>query len=286
CHEAINAYARELLVEVAEEVRRRGWSVLHGIVDSLWLRPPTGGADPEALAREISGATGLPLGYEGRYRWIVFLPHHEHGFGVPQRYYGAYESGELKVRGLEVRRGDACAFVRGVQQEVLTLLAEAPDADGFRARIPEALERGRAAARRLVGGTVPREELIVTRRASRSPEEYRVFSDGVAAMRQLRAHGIDRGQGEEVGYVITDRRARDWRRKVVAAELIRGDEAYDAEAYVELLARSFETLFRPFGGTVDRILRRWGISPTGPGYRPTERASAQRPGQRRLMAAG
>jgi DNA polymerase elongation subunit (family B) len=43
----------------------------------------------------------IPLSFEGRYRWIVFLPSKVHpGVGVLNRYYGAMENGKIKVRGL------------------------------------------------------------------------------------------------------------------------------------------------------------------------------------------
>jgi len=40
CHEAINAYAREILLAAKERLEAGGWRVLHGIVDSLWVTPP------------------------------------------------------------------------------------------------------------------------------------------------------------------------------------------------------------------------------------------------------
>ena len=41
--EAINAYARDILLTTKEMVNERGWEVVHGIVDSIWL----GAADPD-----------------------------------------------------------------------------------------------------------------------------------------------------------------------------------------------------------------------------------------------
>ncbi len=287
CHEAINAYAREVLVELTRTAREGGWGVVHGIVDSLWLRPPEGG-DPEAFSRRVTERTGLPLGYEGRYRWIVFLPNRENGFGVAQRYYGRYEHGEFKVRGIETRRGDAPAFVQKVQEEALDHLGEAGDAEGFRARIVGALEVGRRHVERLAGGEVPREELLLTHRISQRLEEYRVYSDGVAALRRLKQEGIAREPGEDVSYLIRDQRSRDYRERAVPVELLAGDERYDVGAYVELLARSFETLFLPFGYDVDRILELWGWRTAGKEARPRPRheyRSLERPGQRRLLDA-
>ncbi|DAC26095.1 MAG TPA: hypothetical protein HA330_03435, partial [Candidatus Thalassarchaeaceae archaeon] len=38
CHEAICAWAREILLVAIEESQNEGWNALHAIVDSLWLR--------------------------------------------------------------------------------------------------------------------------------------------------------------------------------------------------------------------------------------------------------
>jgi DNA polymerase elongation subunit (family B) len=282
CHEAINAYAREVLVELTRIAREGGWEVVHGIVDSLWLRPPKGG-DPEAFARRVTERTGLPLGYEGRYRWIVFLPNREHGLGVAQRYYGRYAHGEFKLRGIEMRRGDACTFVQHVQGEALDLLGEAEDAAGFRARIPAALELGQQKAQKLSEGNWPREELLLTHRIAQPLEAYRVYSDGVAALRRLKEAGVVREAGEDLSYLIRDHGARDYRARAVPAELLEGDEPYDVAAYVELLARSFETLFLPFGWDLDRILTLWGWGRAKARDEPKGRyRSLERPGQMRL----
>jgi DNA polymerase-2 len=87
---------------------KRGFTVIHGIVDSL--RPkkdkPTT-QDCSELCGEVSRKTGVPQHFEGHYRWIVFLPSKMHPkIGVLNRYYGVMEDGKVKVRGIEVRRAD------------------------------------------------------------------------------------------------------------------------------------------------------------------------------------
>jgi len=39
CHEAINAFAREILLTVKQRLEAGGWRVVHGIVDSIWVTP-------------------------------------------------------------------------------------------------------------------------------------------------------------------------------------------------------------------------------------------------------
>ncbi len=42
CHEAINAFAREIILDAKETFERNGWRVVHGIVDSVWVTPMDG----------------------------------------------------------------------------------------------------------------------------------------------------------------------------------------------------------------------------------------------------
>ncbi len=276
CHEAINAYARELIASLLPPAERAGYSVLHGIVDSLWLRPTdlARPPDPERFAARMSERFDLPLGYEGRYRWIVFLPAVTHGLGVPNRYYGLYEHGEFKLRGIGGRRHDTPGLVRRFESEVLSLFRAARDADGVRALLPRALARADLIAARLAAGDWPVEELLVSHRVGQAPEAFVTFTDSVAALRQLADAGAPRGAGEVVRFVLLDRESRSFRRRVRVAEMLTGDERYDAGAYLDLLARDAETLLAPLGVDRATLLERWGAdeaSPRGP-YRSPERA--------------
>jgi DNA polymerase elongation subunit (family B) len=269
CHEAINAYARRLLADLVPVAEAAGYRVVHGIVDSLWLRAldPDRPPDPEAFARAMSERYDLPLGYEGRYRWIVFLPATTHGLGVPNRYYGLYEHGDYKLRGIGARRHDTTALARRFEGEVLALFRGARDADGVRALLPRALARADLFAERVARGAWPVDELLITHRVGQAPEAFVTFTDTVAALRQLADAGVRRDAGEIVRYVVLDRASRSFRHRVRAAELVVGDETYDAGAYLELLARSAETLLAPLGVDRDALLERWGAGP------PPERAA-------------
>ncbi|HLY77482.1 MAG TPA: DNA polymerase domain-containing protein [Thermoplasmata archaeon] len=262
CHESINAYARELLAGLLHRAERSGYRVIHGIVDSLWVQPldPAHPPDPEEFAATMSREFDLPLGYEGRYRWIVFLPAVTHGLGVPNRYYGLYSTGEFKLRGIGSRRHDTPVLLRRFEGELLQLFGRARTAEEFRAAVPRALARADAFAARIQDGTWPREELLIARRIVQELGAYVTFSDSVAALRQLAHHGIVRAPGETVRYLVADRTARSWRDRVVVAEALAGDEPYDPVAYLELLARSAETLLAPMGVRREMLLLRWGIS--------------------------
>ncbi len=279
CHEAINAYARELLARLLHRAEREGYHVVHGIVDSLWVRPINlrRPPDPERFAERMSREFDLPLGYEGRYRWIVFLPAVTHGLGVPNRYYGLYESGEFKLRGIGSRRHDTPTVLRRFEGEILELFSRARTASEVRAALPKALARTDAFAARLREGDWPREELLIARRIVQELGAYVTFGDSVAALKQLAHHGIQRAAGETIRYLIADRTARSWRDRVVVAEALRGDETYDPIAYLELLARAAETLLAPLGVRRETLLGRWGVvDPKELGRYHSPQALAQR----------
>ncbi len=261
CHEAINAYARDLLARLVREAEEAGYSVVHGIVDSLWVRPRGGATpDPEVFAERVGRRFDLPLGYEGRYRWIVFLPAVTHGLGVPNRYYGLYEHGEFKLRGIGSRRHDTPTALRRFEGEILDLLKRARDAPGVHRLLPGLLARADLFAERIRNGGWPREELLITHRISQAPESFVTFTDSVAALRQLSAEGVERAPGEYVRYLLVDRSSRSWRQRVRVAEELAGDERYDVGAYLELLARSAETLLAPLGVDRTSLLVRWNVA--------------------------
>ncbi|MEM4729640.1 MAG: DNA polymerase domain-containing protein [Thermoplasmata archaeon] len=254
CHEAINAHGREILLESARIAERRGFEVLHGIVDALWLRGPLD--ERAGLIDEISRASGIPLSEEGVYRWLVFLPSKGSGAGALNRYYGLFESGELKLRGVAARRHDSPSLVRALQAGMLEALAKGEDAAGFMRRIPDALDVVREFARRVLDGGCALEELVLTRRVSRDLEDYVQFNETRAALVALRSAGVSVPPGEAVRYVLVD--GGGGRGEAVPVETLRGTESYHRGDYLRLLLRAAEELLLPFGydaERLDRILR-------------------------------
>lgn len=255
CHEAINAFARELLVQTMAIAEDHGYEVLHGIVDSLWLRPLPGHDPVEKVLDHIATATGLPIDLEGVYKWIVFLPCKTTGVGALNRYYGLFEDGEMKLRGIEVRKHDTPAFVARTQHSMLEVFRRARNAEEFEASIPKAIEVLQEASRELLAGRVPLEDLVITRIVTKPLEEYVVLNYTAAALRQMRDRGFKAEPGEYVRYIITDRRSRDYRRKVRFAAFIHEADTVDRWEYLRLLCRSAETLLAPFGYTEEGLLR-------------------------------
>jgi hypothetical protein len=57
------------------------------------------------LKEAIEKETGFALTFEGIHKWIAFIHSKQNNIlPVPNRYFGVYEDGTLKVRGIEARR--------------------------------------------------------------------------------------------------------------------------------------------------------------------------------------
>ena len=87
--------------KAAEDI---GFEVLHMYVDGLWIKKE-GLNKPEhfqEILEAIKGKTGIPIALDGVYKWIVFLPSKvDFRVPVPNRYFVVFQSGEIKVRGIE-----------------------------------------------------------------------------------------------------------------------------------------------------------------------------------------
>jgi DNA polymerase elongation subunit (family B) len=249
CHESITAYGREILLQTIDLAEEMGFEILHGIVDSLWVK----GKYPHELCRRASEHIGITLEHKGIFKWIVFLPNRSNGTGALNRYYGVMNNGKLKVRGIEMRRSDTPLLIHRMQEEMLSCLAKADDAAGFFRAIPEALKILREYSRKVFEGECKIEDMIFTARISQSLQDYRQSNNNTAAMRQFQKEGITIQPGQSIRYVITDSASKSYMKRVKIAELVDEDTGYDRSKYNEFLLRAAESILLPFGYTKERL---------------------------------
>jgi DNA polymerase I len=230
-HERITAISREILLDSKAIAEEMGFSVLHGIVDCLWVQgPPVG-----ALKRRIEDATGMLLECEA-FDWIVFLPQAD-GSGAYNRYFGRLADGTVRVRGIAARRKDTPPYIVRMQQDLLAVAAEAGNPAGLAAREP----RAAAVYRRYRDGLASADpaDLAITRRISRTTYAQNCLEG--SAVRELRRRGIDTAPGMEIAYVVRD--AARWL----------ADPAWDAGVcdrrfYLGLIERAWEEIAFAFRG--------------------------------------
>jgi DNA polymerase elongation subunit (family B) len=182
--------------------------------------------------------------YDAEQRSTVLGLEPRHGINVRSR---ESESGELKVRGIAVRRKDTPTLVEDLQRDMLGHLAAASDAVSFLERVPSSLEVLDRYVEEVRSGSVSRDRLVMRRSVSRRLEEYVQFNDSVAALRQLHDRGFELQPGQSVEYLITDSKSGSSWQRVRAAPFLDGDERYDAERYVDFTLRGAAELLSPFG---------------------------------------
>ena len=124
-HMAVCAFARHLLLQAMKIAEEYEFTVLHGIVDSLWMYKKNSTIHEYDMLRDaIAKRTGFDLSLDV-YNWIVFLPSKNNiKLPVANRYFGANKDGELKLRGIETRRRDTPQFFKQCQTDILELFAK------------------------------------------------------------------------------------------------------------------------------------------------------------------
>lgn len=254
-HMGVCAFGRDAFLKAAHMSESRGFAVIHGIVDSLWLKKE--GATVQeyaALCKEIHKEIGVPLNFEGRYKWIVFLPSKIHPrIGVLNRYYGVMENGKVKIRGLEIRRRDTPRFVYDAQMEMIKALSSANNSKEFIERIPKALSVVKEYRQKLLNGEIPIWNLIITKHLSKHPKKYRQRISQVIAAEQLMKENAEVHAGKNIRFLFTNTENRRYERRVMAEQLIEKDTNPDIRKYLLLLYSAAANLLSASGYTTKTI---------------------------------
>jgi DNA polymerase I len=250
CHEAINAFAREILLDAKDVLEANGWQLVHGIVDSLWVRAIKGEEQTSlgALAAAITERVGIRLEYEAAFDWVAFVPLRESDQGALTKYFGkrtepSDDKATYKYRGIECRQRSTPSWITTAQKELIEALDEYRSPEAVCARLQRQLSDLRA-------GDIDPQKLAIDNRASKSLTEYSHSTRTVAALERATDHGLDPQPGQNVSYVVVDesKRSRD------RVQLVHESPArYDTEFYGELLIRAAESVCSPLDWRQDEI---------------------------------
>jgi DNA polymerase-2 len=260
-HESVNAFARDLLLRAKEIAEENGFELIHAIVDCVWLKKPGATHEEYALlAQKIEAGTGIRISVEGIYKWIVFpVSKMDDEIPTATRYAGMYDTGEFKVRGIEVRRRDVPKYVQRAQEAMLKVMSAADDVAGVRAVVPQVLETAREFIDALKQGNVPPFDLVIRRTISKDPYEYENKSINAVVSQTLAEAGVHLMAGESIQYIITDASGRKDPMKAKPLALYALDDGYDAEKYSEMVYEAAETLLEPLGYTKEELKAQLGL---------------------------
>jgi len=254
-HEAVTAFGRESLLQAKEICEEEEFELLHAITDSLWIRKK-GLREKEVLdlCQKISEATGITMSLEGIYRWMAFLPSKGNSESpVANRYFGLFQNGKIKARGLAFRRSDMPPLVQEAQVRMIEVLSGTKNTEDFRSKISEILDLLLEYSLRLKDGQTKQEDLVIGKRISKEPNAYKVDSLTALAAQQLEDAGIEIHPGEKVRYVIKDAECKDKAERVRPFPLVGPDDTYDVKKYQEMLVKATEEILIHFGYDAKRL---------------------------------
>ena len=242
-HMAVCAFARTLLLQAIKIAEEYEFTVLHGIVDSLWMYKKNSTIhDYEKLRDTIAKQTGFDLSLDV-YNWIVFLPSKNNAnLPVANRYFGANKDGELKLRGIETRRRDTPKFFKQCQYDILNLFAKCNSISEIKESISEAKSIQDQYEKRLFRHKLPIEDLAFTNKVTRGTGQHKSHTIQADAVNQLKWEGRNIEPGQKIRYVINDY-SRKISKRVVPLEFA---EKYDAKKYSQLLDECCKSILEPF----------------------------------------
>lgn len=255
-HEAVTKGGREVLLRAKETAESEGFEVLHMYVDALWIKKK-GCNKPEHftdLIRKINLHTGLTINLDGIYRWVAFLPSKTDArIPIANRYFGVFQSGEIKIRGLEARRRDTPRWIATVQQQMIALLGQARSSAELTDCVHEAFRFYCRALRKLEENLVPLDQLVVNGKVSYALEAYKASTPSVRAARQMEAAGIPIKPGMRIRFLY-----REGEPDVFAWDLGKAlnPREVNKPKYIELLAKAGSAVLAPFGIS-ETLFREW-----------------------------
>jgi DNA polymerase-2 len=260
-HESVNAFSREALLTAKEIAEADGFHLVHAIIDCLWLKKP--GATEEdylRLCSKIKDAVGVTVSFEGMYRWLLF-PSSKTDPGIPTsgKYAGWYEHGEIKTRGIEVRRKDTPWFIKTMQARLLELMSEMKDVREIGSRAPELIREAGFHLNELRSGRVDPKQLVLRRRVQKEADEYATNNLSAMVVRELAQFGVTVKAGEVIDFIIVDQTGKRDPQKAKSLLTYQHWDGYDIEKYTEFFLKAVETLLSPFGYDRERLAEVYGV---------------------------
>lgn len=239
CHQAINAYARQIMRESKEIFEENGWKVKHGIIDSIWVsKAEENPTDLEKVCQKVSEKIGIELEHEHSFEWVAFVPRAGQGadIGTLNRYFGKKKGEGFKKAGIETEQSSTCKFIREAQQEMIQRFDKNQNPE-------EVIKLVKEKCRELENQKISFEDLVIDTKTTKHLENYSVTNRTVSALKRAKYHGIEYKPGQEISYVVRDDSNKGMNR--VRLEFENGD--YDPEFYKDLLVRAAESILSPSG---------------------------------------
>jgi len=256
-HIAVCAFARNILSQTMHIAEDMNFDVLHGIVDSIWVkkRDDASNNDYTNLKETIKKETGFNVSFEGVYKWIAFLPSEINShIPVLNRYFGVFEDGTIKTRGIEGRRHDTPDFLVQCQNEILEILAQGNSIQDIKQnKLSLIIKKIKDNLSLLKYRKVEPESLVFTKLLSKDYNQYHNRNTlENSAIKQLELNGEYLKAGQILQYVIMENSGPILKRVLPIQLLNNKNYYYDIKRYSELLINTCNNIIKPFGIIFDQ----------------------------------
>lgn len=229
-HESINAIARYSLHRAIRIAEHRGYEVVHGIVDSLYVRKKDL-SDISNLVDEISKKTRLPIEFKKVYKFMTFLSSVNNDYmPVPSAYYGVTYDKQVKVRGIELRQRSSPRIVKNMQYEIIEKMSEVDDIKKIFSYSIKILKNY---IKSLDDATV--DDLSIKVRIGK--ETYKANCPQKIIVEQMKKKGIIFSAGQSIKYIIKNFHHKEY------VEISEYKGVFDRLKYIELLKKALCHLF-------------------------------------------
>ncbi len=245
-HQAVTAYARHYLRIAQQVCQEHGFQTIAGLTDSLFIQARDDRYNTlenvTKTIKAISERTGIAINVDGYFKWIVFTNIKGHsGIAALNRYFGAYDDGRYKIRGILGRQHSTPPAVKEFQKEILEAMANLPDPEGVIQAVPELFTILEKWKRDLKHRKIDPKNLAFSIRSGK--ENY--VSNTVQALtaKRYQKFGKHVKAGEKMRYIIVDNDRTDIDRVRLVDEK---PSEYDVQWYLGYFEKAFLELVDPF----------------------------------------
>lgn len=255
-HESVQAFGREKLLKAKEIAEESGFSVIHAITDCIFIQDDENGARlterHAILAEKIKKETNISISVDGIYSWLVFPDSKsEPGFPVANRYFGLFESEDLKIRGLLCRRKDMPHFIKNSQKIMLLFMKRFHRIDDLKKNHKRIERLYRYFDQKIYQKKVPLKHLFFRRNIGKEASHYKVNNASSVTVAQILEQNKNREKkdalniipGEKVEYIICKGKV-----KYLAKEIAENKKnvPYDVDEYRRWLLKAYQEIWEPF----------------------------------------
>ncbi|MCD6279731.1 DNA polymerase [Candidatus Micrarchaeota archaeon] len=198
---SITAWARYYIKETINKVEEKGFRVLYGDTDSVFLLMGNNKKKDvydflDSLNNQLPEDMMLEL--EGFYSRGVFVSKRagaDKGRGAKKKYALVDEKGDIKIRGFELVRRDWSEIAKETQMKVLKAILYDGDQDKAVRIVKETIKK-------LRDEKVPLNKLIIFTKIKRDPKHYTIISPEIVAARKAAENGLKITRDSIIGYII------------------------------------------------------------------------------------